>query len=131
MSADEQKPPTGRPFGPGNRGKPGRRKGARNVRTIVHEIAVEKHKVKRGDKIVTLTVTELVLLAIQKKAMGGHVSAARYIDKLRDHYQPDKTEDNCGLLVVPGDISADEWVRRAEIIGRFAKPPDGLYDLEW
>ena len=115
-------PPEGRRFGPGNLGRRGgRMKGARNVRTIVQEIAREGHKVRIEGRIQTLTTAELVVLALSRKAMAGDVRAVREIDRLRDRHGP--VETTGGVLVVPGEMSPEEWSRRAEIQNRFRKRP--------
>lgn len=117
-----RKPPEGRRFGPGNPvRRSGRMKGACNVRTIVQEIARERHKVRIDGCVRPMTTAELVVLALNKKAMAGDVRAAREIDRLRDRHDP--VETTGGLLVVPGEMDPEEWMRRAEIRNRFAEPP--------
>lgn len=96
-------------------------KGARNVRTIVQEIARERHKIRIEGCVRTMTTAELVVLALNKKAMAGDVRAAREVDRLRDRHGP--VEATGGLLVVPDEMSPEEWMRRAEIRNRIAEPP--------
>jgi len=117
-----RKPPEGRRFGPGNPGRRGgRMKGARNVRIIVQEIARKRHKVRIDGCVRTVTTAELVVMALNKKAMAGDVRAVREIDRLRDRHGP--VEATGGLLVVPDEMASEEWIRRAEIRNRFAEPP--------
>lgn len=115
--------PKGRPFGPGNPApRKGRRKGARNVETIVREIAMEKHKVKIDGKIRRLTTAELVLLSLRRKALSGDVRAAADIDRLHDRHGP--AEVKGGWLVVPETMSQDEWQAMVELHNRSVVHPD-------
>jgi len=115
--------PRGRPFGPSNPApRKGRRKGARNVETIVREIAMEKHKVKIDGKIRRLTTAELVLLALRRKALSGDVRAAADIDRLHDRHGP--AEVKGGWLVVPETMSKEEWQAMVELHNRSVVHPD-------
>ncbi|MFC6487693.1 DUF5681 domain-containing protein [Nitratireductor sp. GCM10026969] len=117
-----RKPPQGRRFGPSNPGRrTGRRKGARNVKTIVEEIAREKHTVKHGDEMRRLTTVALVFEALKRKALEGDVRAIRLLDRLRERFCREESET--GLLLVPDDMEPQEWIRRAEIRNKFAKKP--------
>ena len=115
--------PRGRPFGPSNPApRKGRRKGARNVETIVRDIAMEKHKVKIDGKIRRLTTAELVLLSLRRKALSGDVRAAADIDRLHDRHGP--AEIKGGWLVVPETMSQDEWQAMVELHNRSVVHPD-------
>ena len=115
MSRDDQGPPkrpAGKPFGPGNRGKPGRRKGSRNMATIVQAIASERHTLKENGQRQTFTTAELLIRALNAKAMEGDVSAHTHLERLRARFTPQT--DNAGYLVVPEPMSAEQWARYAQ-----------------
>lgn len=115
MSGDNQDLPrrsTGKPFGPRNRGKPGRRKGSRNKATIVQAIASERHTLKENGQRQTFTTAELLLKALSAKAMEGDVSAHVHLERLYTRFMPQI--DNAGYLVVPESMTAEQWARHAE-----------------
>lgn len=102
----------GKPFGPGNRGKPGRRKGARNMATLVQAIASERHTIKENGKTRTYTIAELLIKALLAKSMEGDVSAHTQLERLRGRFTP--PSDNAGYLVVPEPMTTEQWIRHAE-----------------
>lgn len=115
MSGDDQDLPKrspGKPFGPRNRGKPGRRKGARNMATIVQAIASERHTLKENGQRQTFTTAELLLKALSAKAMEGDVSAHVHLERLYARFTPQI--DNAGYLVVPETMTQEEWTRFIE-----------------
>jgi len=115
MSGEDQdlpKRPPGKPFGPRHRGKPGRRKGARNRATIVQAIASERHTLKENGQKRTFTTAELLIKALNAKAMEGDVSAHTHLERLRARFTPQI--DNAGYLVVPATMSDEEWARFVE-----------------
>lgn len=117
MSTDDKtvvghkRPPVEHRFGPGKPGnRRGRPKGSRNIKTIVQEFAQEKHKLKVDGRARRLATVDLLLLKLCAKAMDGDVQAAKHVERLRDFYTPVLTR--CGYLIVPGQVSVEEWVRR-------------------
>lgn len=115
MSGDDRdlpNRPQGKPFGRGNRGKPGRRKGSRNIATIVQAIASERHTLKENGQRQTFTTAELLIKALNAKAMEGDVSAHVHLERLRARFTPQT--DNAGYLVVPEPMTAEQWARQAQ-----------------
>lgn len=115
MSGDDQELPRrspGKPFGPRNRGKPGRRKGSRNRATIVQAIASERHTLKENGQKQTFTTAELLIKALNAKAMEGDVSAHTHLERLRARFTPQI--DNAGYLVVPETMTQEQWTRFVE-----------------
>lgn len=104
--------PSGKPFGPRNRGKPGRRKGARNIATIVQAIASERHTLKENGQKRTFTTAELLIKALLAKSMEGDVSAHSHLERLRARFTPHI--DNAGYLVVPDPMTMEQWARYVE-----------------
>ena len=120
--------PRGKPFGNSHRGKPGRTKGAKNMKTIVQAFADEFHTITENGKKVRLTSAQLVVKTLNAKAMEGDVGANVYLEWLRQKFA--HNDSHAGVLVVPEVLSIEEWTRQAEI--HFANvvqpdPPEDLY----
>jgi hypothetical protein len=65
------KPPAHTQFKPGQSGNPkGRRKGPRNVRTVVEEALNQRIRIKEGDRIRSLTKLDGVILTMVSAALG-------------------------------------------------------------
>lgn len=118
MSSDDGSPrrPPGKPFGPSNRGKPGRRKGARNMATLVQTVASERHTLKENGQLRTFTTAELLIKALLAKAMEGDISAHSYLERLRARFTPQT--DQAGYLVVPETMTQEQWTQQAEAHNR-------------
>ena len=70
------KPPAHTQFKPGQSGNPkGRRKGPRNVRTVVEEALNQRIRVKEGDRIRSLTKLDGVILTMVTAALKGDAKA--------------------------------------------------------
>ena len=64
------KPPAHTQFKPGQSGNPkGRRKGPRNVRTVVEEALNQRIRIKEGDRIRSLTKLDGVILTMVTAAL--------------------------------------------------------------
>ncbi len=117
-SIGRNSPPAEHQFKPGQSGNPlGRPKGSHNIKTIVQKIARERHKVKGGGRTQSVTTIDLLLRLLLQMSLKGDVRASKYIENLRDRYDPSSKKQ--GLLVVPGEISPEEWIRRQEILNQF------------
>ena len=63
----------------------------------------------------TMTMMELELRAIQRKAAKGEVAASRHLTKLRAEAGCNSPEQSGGgVLVVPASVPLDEWSLAAE-----------------
>lgn len=115
-------PPVEHQFKPGQSGNPrGRPQGSRNTKTIVQEFARKRHKVKEGGRTRTVTTTELLLRLLVVMSMKGDVRASKIIEGLRDRFDPSTEE--FGYLVVPEEITAEEWIREQKIENEFRRRP--------
>jgi hypothetical protein len=105
-------PPKGYRFGPGKPGnRNGRPKGSKNTRTIVRELAAERHLVKEDGQPVSYTTAELLIITLQRKAMQGDVRASKLLDRYRAIYQLEPEEKPQGVLLVPEPLTIEEWER--------------------
>ncbi len=80
----------------------GRPKDAIGQKTIVQKVANEKHKVTEDGKKRRRTTVELVFLILQRKAVGGDLSATCYLNGLRDKFSPTEANNKGhGCLLLP------------------------------
>jgi len=97
----------------GNRNGKGRPKGSKNRKTIVREIACERHRVTENGRKVIRTTAELLLHGLRMQAFAGNRKALKYYYGLLERH--DETEDTTlrgGFLFLPGGVnSMEDWVR--------------------
>jgi len=121
------KPPTRRQFKDFSGNPKGRPKGAKNRKTIVQEIASEMHGVIENGKHRRRSTLHLILLRLRNLAMEGkNIRAFEQFQKLIERYEPQETRDDVGYLVVPAEMTPEEWVAKAEEENKTRKPPRGL-----
>jgi hypothetical protein len=105
------------------RGRRGRAKGTRNIKTIVHEIASERHAVQEQGRLVRLTTVELLIRKLNGMAMSGNVRAAKYLDRLRGPIESPLGQGG-GLLVVPEAQPPAEWIRQQHALNMLRTRPE-------
>ena len=119
------KPPTRRRFKKSGNSK-GRPKGAKNRKTIVKAVANEMHTLIEDGKHRRRSTLALVLLRLRNLALEGkNVRAFEEFHRLAKAYQPQATNDDAGYLVVPAEMTQEEWVARQEELNKHRKPPPG------
>ena len=96
-------PSTATQFKDGESGnRKGRRKGAIGQKAIVQRVAKEKRHVTEDGKKRRRTHVKLILLVLQRMALGGDLAATRYLNDLRDKFSPTEANNKgYGCLVVP------------------------------
>lgn len=121
------KPPMERRFKPGNSGNPrGRPKGAKNLNTIVAEVANEMHSVIENGKRRRLSTLDLIVLRLRNLAMvDGNIRAFDEIHRLRKTYGPQEYSQNAGVMVAPAEMTLEEWAAEQEKKNKTRKPPPG------
>lgn len=101
-------------FGQGQpRNRRGRPPGAKNTKTIVHEIAHERHVVQEDGQTRSYTTAQLLLKTLSRKAMKGDVPASKLLDKYRAVYQLEQVETPGGFLVVFETMAVEQWERHS------------------
>ena len=119
-------PPREHQFGPDRPGnRRGRPKGARNFKTIVEKVALERHRVRKDGRVQMLTTIDLLLHTLQTKALSGDVQAAVYLDRIVDRLQPDDPPGGRCFLVVPEMMTEEEWEKRYSVEGPLQQGPEG------
>ena len=119
------KPPTRRRFKKSGNSK-GRPKGSKNRKTIVKAVANEMHSVLENGKHRRLSTLDLVLLRLRNMALEeGNDRAFEEFHRLTKAYQPQEAGDSLGCLVVPAEMTQEEWVARQEELNKHRKPPPG------
>ena len=119
------KPPTRRRFKKSGNLK-GRPKGSKNRRTIVKAVANETHTVIENGKHRRRSTLELVLLRLRNMALEeGNDRAFEELHRLMKACQPQATNDRVGYLVVPAEMSPEEWVAEQMEKNKHRKRPSG------
>ena len=119
------KPPTRRRFKKSGNSK-GRPKGAKNRKTIVKAVANEMHTLIEDGKRRRRSTLDLVLLRLRNMALAeGNDRAFEELHRLIKAYQPQETNDDAGYLVVPAEMTQEEWVARQEELNKHRKRPSG------
>ncbi len=104
----------------------GRPKGSRNRKTIVKAVANEMHTVLENGKRRRLSTIGFVLLSLRNMALEDkNIRAFEEFHRLIKAYQPQEAGDGLGCLVVPAEMSQEEWVARQEELNKHRKPPPG------
>ena len=119
------KPPMKRRFKKSGNSK-GRPEGTKNRKTIVKAVANEMHSVTENGKRRKLSTIELVLLGLRNMALESkNVRAFEEFHRLAKAYQPQATNDDAGCLVVPAEMSQEEWVAEQMEKNKHRKRPSG------
>ena len=109
-----RKPPTYRRFKDSGHLE-GRPKGAKNRKTIVKTVANEMHSVLENGKRRSRSTLELVLLRLRNMALEDrNVTAIGELHRLIEAYQPQEANDNAGYLVVPAELTQEEFIAKIE-----------------
>jgi len=109
----------------------GRPKGSKNRKTILREIAHQQYQVTQNGIKRKMSLLQIVVMSLCKKAMEGPGSqAAKEYERLMDQYDPEATHENAGYIVVPAYISPEDWIARELEKNKTRKPPPGVDDID-
>ena len=84
------------------------------------------HTVAENGKRRRRSTLDLVLLRLRNLALEDkNVRPFEELHRLIKAYQPQETNDRVGYLVVPAEMTREEWVARQEELNKHRKPPPG------
>ncbi len=120
-----RKPPMRRRFKKsGNLG--GRPEGSKNRKTIVKEVANEMHSVTVAGKRRRLSTIDLVLFRLRNMVLeDNNVRAFNELNRLIKVYQPQVVGGGLGYLVVPAEMTPEEWIAGQKERAKHLKRPSG------
>ena len=120
-----RKPPMKRRFKKSGNSK-GRPTGSKNRKTIVKAVANEMHTLIEDGKRRRRSTLDLVLLRLRNLALEGKNDRAfEELHRLIKAYQPQETNDDVGYLVVPAEMTREEWVAEQMEKNKHRKRPSG------
>lgn len=102
-------PPKEHQFKPGQSGnKRGRPKGRQNMATIVERVAREKHG--------PFDTVSLLLKRLQARALNGDLGFKKFLDWIRDRYEPEVPEASVRGIIVPPRLSVEDFEKKLEAL---------------
>lgn len=104
--------------------KRGRPKGAVSLKKLTCKVALKKHSVVIGDRLVRKTLLQLVIESMIRAAANGVPSMVALNDQIRAKIQPQQETQLGGLLIVPEPLSEKEWIAQAEARNAIAQNPE-------
>ena len=105
-------PPQHTRFQPGQSGNPrGRPRDAKGWKQIVARIANEMHWVVEEGSRRRRSTLELILLQLRNLMAQGNDQAFRAYHNLFARYSPQETKTHRGYLIVPEQLTLEEWQR--------------------
>jgi Family of unknown function (DUF5681) len=118
-------PPEAHRFLKGTSGnKRGRPKGSISIKSLTRKVALRKHRLGPGEKAKPLL--QLVLEALVRGSAVGASSFVSLYDETRNKIAPLENGQPGGLLVVPAEVSQEEWIAEMEARNATAREP-GTY----
>ena len=123
-------PPTHKQFRKGQSGNQrGRPKGSKNKKTILRDIAREKHIIPGKDGPIELTTMELVVMALRQAAMEGDIRAIDKLDEYQKKYRTGNTKTLTIGLVAPEDMPQEEWIAKQRELNKTRERPNLMETL--
>ena len=106
---ERPRPPKEHQFKPGQSGnKRGRPKGRLNMATIVERVARERHG--QYDTI------SLLLKRLQARALKGELGFKKFLDWIRDRYEPEVPKVEVRGLIIPPTATMEEFEKELEVL---------------
>src|SRR4030088_1914783 len=102
-------PPVEHRFLKGTSGnKRGRPKGSIDLKKLTRKVAQKKHRVVVNGRPVRKTLFQLVIESVIRGAASGAPSMVSLLNEIRAKVRPMEEKQQCGLLVVPEGLPAEE-----------------------
>ena len=117
-------PPVEHQFLKGTSGnKKGRPKGSVDRKKLTRKVAQKKHAVKVDGRIVRKTLLQLVIESMVRKAATGAPSMVALSAEIRAKVSPNQDKQEGGLLLVPAEVSLEEFRAKEEARNATARDP--------
>lgn len=127
-SVGYRQPPLQKRFKKNLSGNPrGRPKGSKNRKTVLRNIMYETLVVTENGKRRRRTTLELLLVTLRNLSLKGNVRATRVFWKYLEKYAPQESHSGAGYIVVPAEMSPEEWTADQMEKNKTRKPPPGAY----
>jgi hypothetical protein len=117
-------PPVEHRFLKGSSGnKRGRPKGSIDLKKLTRRVALKKHRIVVNGRPVRKTLFQLVIETVVRGAASGAPSMVSLHNEIRAKVRPMEEKQQCGLLVVPEGLPAEEFIAKEKARTADAQDP--------
>ena len=86
------------------------------MKSIVQRVAHKEHNVQLDGETHSLTSVGLIFRRLQERALQGSPEAIKYLGQLREKYQPDEPEVAVAGIIIPPELSEDDFEKQMEAL---------------
>jgi hypothetical protein len=125
-------PPPEKHFLKGQSGNPaGRPKGTVSIKGITRKVARKTRRMKIDGKFRKISTSDLLILKLNSMAALGKPGTAAVVGWLRDKVTlPEETASQAGILLVPAEVTPEEFMAEMEICNIGKVKPGTEVDVE-